>query len=605
MRRFFVLLFLGVAGAFGIWYGMRGNATKASTDKVTALLPNETLAFVHVPDFNRSYAQWQQTDIHKLWREPAVQEFLQKPMTKVPAAESVREKLREFRTLEMMDGFLAITSWDKQQLKMLGGFRFEGSAADAEKVIGSWRMRVQENVPDALRETLSHGEDEIEVVTRGAITVATAYSGDWFLAANDVEALKLLLDRANHRNSDATTTLASDETFLAAFKHLPAVYAAAAYARVDGYFERFTASFPQGAEGNEHLARLRQVKSVAAATRFEEGKIRDVMFVGMPKMHEPADLKRSSLILATADSFFYSASMLAFSTPALVVPSTAATGLPAVLQRFAAAFTAQGIPFADWGNAFGPELGLIGEWPENARLPGLFATLQVKDSARARQIATAITSASPEREWTISEKEGVEYLSLPPANPMVPFAPTIALGNQIAIVGLDVASVEAGMKRALGKSSGLGGTQKFKVAERIVPEAAQSFTYLDAALLYQRLDAALRPMLVMAAAFMPGIADTVDLGKLPPAEAITKHLGPLVVSQGYYGDGYVTESVGPLSIYQVALGVAGASGVGAAFYHKQMKAGAEAPRTPAAAPLAIPKEVPEEPQASPSPETTP
>ena len=45
------------------------------------------------------------------------------------------------------------------------------------------------------------------------------------------------------------------------------------------------------------------------------------------------------------------------------------------------------------------------------------------------------------------------------------------------------------------------------------------------------------------------------------------------MSQTYQADGYLTESVGPVSIYQAALGIAAATGLGAAFYQRQMHGG--------------------------------
>jgi len=83
---------------------------------------------------------------------------------------------------------------------------------------------------------------------------------------------------------------------------------------------------------------------------------------------------------------------------------------------------------------------------------------------------------------------------------------------------------------------------------RAVPAPTDAFIYVDTALLYSRLDAALRPMLLMSAAFMPAISDYVDVGKLPPPEIVAKHLTPLVSSQRYDGDGYVTESTGPVTL---------------------------------------------------------
>src|SRR5439155_4062084 len=93
--------------------------------------------------------------------------------------------------------------------------------------------------------------------------------------------------------------------------------------------------------------------------------------------------------------------------------------------------------------------------------------------------------------------------------------------------------------------------------------------YIDPALIYTRVDATLRPMLFMSAAVLPGIADTVDLNKLPAPEIITKHLSPIVMSQSYDGDGYVAESVGPITLCQTIACVGGLGGLAAMLYQHQ------------------------------------
>jgi hypothetical protein len=71
-------------------------------------------------------------------------------------------------------------------------------------------------------------------------------------------------------------------------------------------------------------------------------------------------------------------------------------------------------------------------------------------------------------------------------------------------------------------------------------------------------------MLLMAAAFMPAITRSVDLGKIPSPDVITKHLSPIVSSQRYDRDGYVAESLGPITLDQAAIGLAILSSVGTA-----------------------------------------
>jgi hypothetical protein len=96
---------------------------------------------------------------------------------------------------------------------------------------------------------------------------------------------------------------------------------------------------------------------------------------------------------------------------------------------------------------------------------------------------------------------------------------------------------------------------------------------VDTALLYSRLDASLRPMLLMAAAFMPAIGRSVDLAKLPSPEVITKHLSPIVSSQRYDRDGYVAESLGPITLDQAAIGLAILSSVGTTAARQQSATG--------------------------------
>src|SRR5205823_5820223 len=85
------------------------------------------------------------------------------------------------------------------------------------------------------------------------------------------------------------------------------------------------------------------------------------------------------------------------------------------------------------------------------------------------------------------------------------------------------------------------------------------------ALIYTRFDASLRPLLAMGAAFLPSLSDTIDLGKLPPADIVARHVSPTVMSQSYRGDGYVAESLGSIPLYQTVIGGIAAGMMNAAF----------------------------------------
>src|SRR5947208_16527535 len=97
-------------------------------------------------------------------------------------------------------------------------------------------------------------------------------------------------------------------------------------------------------------------------------------------------------------------------------------------------------------------------------------------------------------------------------------------------------------------------------------------------------------MLLMATAFIPSVASSIDPTKLPSPEIITKHLSPIVSSQRYDHDGYVAESVGPITLDQSAIGVAILSSLGTAARQKAGVSGwsASATGTPQPTPSPFP-----------------
>lgn len=569
MKRFLLLVIVAALTAMALWYGLRGRWQKTSTAAVAALLPRDTLLLAHLPDFNRARADWHKTDLYQLWREPALQDFLQKPLARIPSRGAAGQKLQEFEALGMQDAFAAVTSWENNEVRFAGGFRFKGSEEEAEKIVGQWRAGLLEDSPEARRETVAYQQRSIQTVTQEGRMLATVYANQWFFAANNLASLQAILDRADGRNKDSSTTLAAAESFAAASRHLPANYATMFYARLDRYLGRLIDSAPKEATLPASQAELlRKVKGLSGAMAFDDGKIRDALFVEMPKVAEMGDLTRSSLALGTKETFLYAAAFLHLPRARGWPDPQAAGGaiVPGFLHRFVAAFAANGITLEEWHAAFGPEIGLVGDWPAGRPLPALFATLPVKDPARANKIIVAMTAAGGETAtWTQAEKEGVRYFSMQSVGQVFALAPTVGLSNQMLLVGADAASVEAGMKRGVAGTSELAATKVFQIAQSSLPPAKQAFAYVDSALLYHRLDATLRPMLLMGAAFMPGIAENVDLSRIPTADVITKHLSPIVISQYYQKDGYVTESLGPVSIYQGVLGVAALRGVGAVY----------------------------------------
>jgi hypothetical protein len=570
MRRILLLILALAIAAFAGWYYWN-LSQRISSAPVSVLLPRETIFLAHMPDFNRTSDEWHHSDIYQLYREPAVQDFLRKPLGNLPKTDAASQTLREIEQLDPKHAFLALTSVDNNNPKFVGGFRFRGNQEEAERIISKWRSTFSEQTPAAKREKLQYQRHEIELVTAAPFTLATTYDRPWFFAATDVTELKALLDRADHRGKNPKGTLDDDEAYRTAISHRPSNYAAFLYLQPKIFSERIAAlrAAVRSTPAPGEATMVEKMRCIAGSMRFENGKIHDVLFLGMPKLEHDVTLARSSISLGTKETFFYLSMLLNLGEKIDTLNQAAAFAGTKILQALADS----GITADDWKAAFGLELASLADWPSSAHWPSLLLTLPVTDAAKAGKITDALTRADEGVTWMQTEKEGVRYFSKQSAASLVAITPTIAVSNRILIAGLNPVSVEEAMKRSEAGSAGLSDSQTYQVAERLLPAPTNFFAYIDTALLYSRLDASLRPMLLMAAAFMPAVAGSIDPGKLPSPEIITKHLSPIVSSQRYDHDGYVAESVGPITLDQSAIAVAILSSLGTAARQKAVAGG--------------------------------
>jgi hypothetical protein len=560
MKRILLVLIAVAVAAFAGWYYWN-LSQKISSAPVAALLPPETIFIAQMPDFNHAYDEWQRCDIYQLYREPAVQDFLRKPLTNVRKNDAVSQTLREIEQLAPKNAFIALTSIENNNPKALGGFRFRGSREDAERIIGRWRSALMGQISNLKREKVQYEHHEIEVVKAALFSVATVYDPPWFLAATDLRELEALLDRADRRGVRRESSLDKDDAYRAAISRRPSNYAAFFYLQPKTFSQRLAAlraavgSTPAPGEGTM----LEKMRCIMGSMQFENGKIHDVLFLGMPNLEQDIALTRSSLSLGTKDTFFYLAMLLNLGEKMDTLNQAAVFAGTKMFQ----ALTDRGITAADWKAAFGVELGSVANWPPSVQWPSLLVTVPVKDTAEAGKIVEALLRSDEEATWAQTEKDGVRYFSKQSLASFVAITPTIALSDRILIAGLDPVSVEEAIRHGSSGSSELADSQKYQAAARLLPAPTNFFAYLDTTLLYSRLDASLRPMLLMAAAFVPAVASSIDASKLPSPDVVTKHLSPIICSQKYERDGYVAESIGSVTLDQLGIGLAILSSFGA------------------------------------------
>jgi hypothetical protein len=225
----------------------------------------------------------------------------------------------------------------------------------------------------------------------------------------------------------------------------------------------------------------------------------------------------------------------------------------------------------------------------------------VKDPTRARKIAEALaTMELAGTSWTRTEENGSTFYTAQIFGGLLPLTVTIAVNDRLFVLGSDDAVAKTVLSGAIPTNGGLEKSKTFRDAAGLVPRAESAFNYVDTKLLYERLDTAVRPLLTMGATLYPTWNKTIELTKVPPAEVISKHLTPIVTSQRYESDGYITESVGPVTFRQATLGVAAAILGSLEYFRQGLTSLPRLTGSPAAGPSISPSPT-ESPSPSPSP----
>jgi len=579
MKRLLLVILLGAIAALTAYYIVRQHPA-AMPSTIANLLPADTALLIHMPDAEKNRDAWHRTDLYQLYREPAVQDFLQKPKSRFPEKGPVKEAWHDSASLRMRNAFLATNNFDS--LRLIGGFEFRCQEKEAENVIERWKSRLLAKAPGAERSSADYEKHHIDILSSGQFTFASTIVGHQFLAAGTVEDLKALLDRVDGRTK--TPALDSDANFRAAMKQMPADYAWMFYLQPKQLAQKLATLRAQSGRSlqPDQQTMLERIQSFSHATVFDGGKIRDIGFAAMPRLAE-TKLERTTLPLASADTLLYGAFIVNMQQQFEWALEPAGAGsMAAPLQLISNALSSAGVTKEDWKTAFGDEISVMAAWPANAKLPNGVLTVAVRDSARARKIAGAIASSSG---WQKSSRNNAEYYSAPTSGVLAAVNPTLAVSDRFLVLGLDAASVDRVVTQA-PPGNGLSGSENFRAASKLVPEPQQMFAYIDLAALYSRLDATLRPILQMSAAFVPSLSERLDPNKLPPTNVITKHLSPVVASQSYIDGGYRSESAGTITMGQAGI-AAGATYAGAMIFQQHQQKG-PSPFTAPASPTPSP-----------------
>lgn len=545
--------------------------------KAAELVPADTVALLQFTDLQRSSDRFKETALYKIAHEPEVVAFLQKPRSKVPHDPKVEQDWAQAKKIEPKEAFVALTTISGSIPKFVAGFDYKGTRTDALALVTDLRSRLKDAFPAGKSDIVKSDTYEIETYEYNDVLIASVLKEHWFFVSNDMELLKSTLGRLAGK-IDARTSLRDVAAYKSSLSKLPGSSDALLYVQPQSMVERLTTliSLSNPNFNMKEFDALKQIQAVSAGMKLDGANIRDAICILKPRKARASTMACNSLSLTSSQTLLYYAAVLnlAGNAPKLPDPSLDSTGILTILNALSQALQSEGLTFADFKAAFGPEISSIVDWPPGAMQPGLLLSIDVKDKAKAQKFVDTLTGGQAGLSSLAKQEiDGVPYYSFPSETAgFVSVAPALALTDKALVFGLSFDSVKSAVDQAKSGNARLDKSASYREAVGSVEKPTGAFGYIDAKALFERIYGLASNTVKMLAIFNPHANDYADLNKLPTTETISKHLTPIVYSMSADENGWLIESTGPVTFNQVAFGMG--AGFGIAAFEKQSQVGA-------------------------------
>jgi hypothetical protein len=561
MKRLLLVLVLVIALAAGggaLYYArLRGAAALPAV----GYLPPDTLALLAIPNPGQTAERWKTADLYKIWAEPDVQAFLAKPLGMIPPDQVRTDTLAQIARIQPKNVFIALTALDDKtnEAHLLAGFQFEGASSDVDHLLAPAKDDLRQRYPAGKADLVNYQGHPVETFATGSgTTVASVYLGSLYLIANDLALLEATIDRIEHRVT--APALDKDADFQAVSAKLPPSYDTLIFSRARPVIDRVLALSAVGGHQvtPEDRAEAEKGRALGATTKIENGKLRDTIYYLAPGLRQDqAHLQLRAMTLTSADTLlFYTAFSHALDRLDLSAQDDSASSVPLpyvgmILRTIRQQLRAKGITIEAARASLGAEPAFQLDWPADHSQPTVLWSVDVKDPTGASKLVDALTSIpAGDATWEVRTAGAVTLHVLTVPN-LDAIRPTIAVTGKSLILGLNAASVTEAAAREQGAAPNFSQSATYKTAVAEVEKPNVSFCYLDSGTLFERVYGIVKPAALLGAAFLyPKANDYVNLSKLPPVEAITRHLSPTVMSATLDPQGELIESVGSITLFQ-------------------------------------------------------
>ncbi len=541
-----ILVFVLVLVGASIWYVLSRYGVTDSAE----IVPANAVAFVAFPDLVQSGIRWNQTALAKIGAEPTMQAFLERPLGLIgqgglDEAAGILSRLKPGRI------FAALCSVSEAGGNGLFGFQYFGSKKDYEEAIDRLHREVMNVAPGAVRTEIEHAGSTIIQIQSGEQSLFTGSHTSWGFLSNDLATLKDALDRVAGRNT--TPSLATSENFRTVRGELSRTAEMIWFAETAPFLDLLlTVGQAQGAAVNPaQLEQIRQISAMGGSLAFSGVDQVERIFMLWKEIPEMPTIDRGGLEFTSPQDIFFLEGIQDWRT---LSSDAYIASLPPEMSGFLAE---NGIDLKKLPEIFGDESMVVANWPSNAMFPTALVAVSIKDRPAIEGMTRGVVEKFAPT-VTISERQGATVFNFQiPGIPLID--PAVAVSDNHLVAALTGSALATALNRAPGQET-LANSPAFQSVSDQWGKESQSFMFIDTQTIFERIYNTARPMIIFGAAMSPDVAKAVDIQKLPETETISKHLGPMVMTQHATPNGWLMESSGPITLYQSIL--AGGLGVG-------------------------------------------
>lgn len=553
MKKVSVLgIFAGLALVAVLYYFVSQRPAARLT--APTLVPAESLAFFYLPDVPRSVQRWKESSVHAILEEPEVRAFVASAARESGRINFVKSHLKRIAELEPQEAFLSLQSIDGDRPQFVAGLRFSGDKAKVEALIKEAADFVKALLPAGTADLVQRGSKTIETFSSQKVNLAATFHEDWYLIGSGVPEIEQTLMRFR---GDEKRTLARSEAYRQSLKSLPEAFDTMVFLQPGSLTERLAGLFgAAGLTGQEDkVAQFKRLRAIAATTKMDGRRMRDSVLTLVTDLPKPVELTGRTARFASRDALLYYAAAIQ-ARPATGEPDPATLNSLDMVPLFALLETtlaAHEVSVNDLPRALGPEMGAALEWAAGGGAPLPTLAVEVRNRALAEKFVEALIDPRVTGvEASRMEENGVTYYILPETSYGTG---TLALSDEFLALGLNREKLAEALA---GGGEKLEGTDRYRSTMDRLRAPTISTGWIDARGIFERLYGTVRPMLIMMAAFGQQQGPQADFGKLPEAETIARHLGPIAISQSEVEGGLLVESEGHITVNQ-ALGGVGAT----------------------------------------------